>query len=183
MKKYIWQLDSWPRMYWDSAELILLLGRTRLAQGELLARAEHPEIELYAEQLEEEVYATAAIEGERLDRAQIRSSVGRKLGTKTAGISHPDKHIDGLVQVLIDATQNYSQNLSSETLNGWQAALFPTGYSGLNRIITGDWRKSTSSMQVVSGTPERGTVHFEAPPTKQVGEGSHRFPVLVQFTD
>ena len=168
MKKYIWQLDSWPNMYWSSAELMKLLGRTRLAQGGLLAKAEHLGMSLDATQLEEEVYSTAAIEGALLDRAQIRSSVGRRLGIQTAGITHPDKHVDGLVQVLIDATRNCSRELSSDRLKGWQAALFPTGYSDLNRIITGDWRKSSSPMQVVSGLPERETVHFEAPPANRL---------------
>jgi Fic family protein len=155
-------------MAWNSDELMLPLGRTRLAQGELLAKAEHLEIELYAEQLEEEVFSTAAIEGVRLDRAQIRSSVERRLGIKTAGVIHPEKHIDGLVQVLIDATQNYSRKLSVERLKGWQAALFPSGYSGIHRIIIGDWRKSTSPMQVVSGSAEREIVHFEAPPANRL---------------
>ncbi len=168
MNRYIWQQDSWPRMNWDSAELILPLGRTRLAQGELMAKAEHLGIELQAEQLEEEVFSTAAIEGVILDRTQIRSSVERRLGIITAGIVHPERHVDGLVQVLIDATQNYSQRLSAERLKGWQAALFPSGYSGICRIITGEWRKSTSPMQVVSGSPERETVHFEAPPAYRV---------------
>lgn len=168
MVDYIWQRDSWPRMVWNSDELMLPLGRTRLAQGELLAKAEHLEIEHNAEQLEEEVFSTAAIEGVRLDRAQIRSSVKRRLGIKTAGVIHPEKHIDGLVQVLIDATQNYSRKLSVERLKGWQAALFPSGYSGIHRIIIGDWRKSTSPMQVVSGSAEREIVHFEAPPANRL---------------
>ena len=168
MNMYIWQRDSWPRMNWNSTELILPLGRTRLAQGELIAKAEHLGIRLHAEQLEEEVFSTAAIEGVRLDRIQIRSSVERRLGMKTAGVIHPEKHVDGLVQVLIDATQDYSLKLSAERLKGWQAALFPSGYSGIHRIITGNWRTSTSPMQVVSGSPERETVHFEAPPANRL---------------
>lgn len=168
MNEYIWQRDSWPDMIWDSAELMVPLGRTRLAQGELMAKAEHMGIELHAKQLEEEVFSTAAIEGVMLDRAQIRSSVERRLGIETAGVVHPEKHIDGLVQVLIDAAQNYSRKLSAERIKGWQAALFPSGYSGIQRIITGDWRKSTSPMQVISGSPEREIVHFEAPPAESL---------------
>ena len=175
MSTYIWQLDSWPRMNWENSELILPLGRTRFAQGELLAKAEHLGIELLAKQLEEEVFSTAAIEGIRLDRTQIRSSVERRLGMKTAGIVHPEKHVDGLVQVLIDATENYSQVLSAERLKGWHAALFPSGYSGFRRIITGDWRKSTSPMQVISGSAERETVHFEAPPADRLKEETAGF--------
>jgi len=168
MSKYIWQLDSWPRMRWDSNELMLPLGQTRLAQGKLHARSEQLGIELYAKQMDEEVYSTAAIEGAVLDRTQIRSSVGRRLGIRTAGMINPDRNVDGLVQVLLDAAQNYSQKLSSKRLKGWQAALFPTGYSEFNKIVTGDWRKTTSSMQIVSGAPERETVHFEAPPANRI---------------
>ena len=153
-------------MVWDSTELILHLGRTRLAQGELLGKADNLGIELHAKQLEEEVFSTAAIEGVRLDRDQIRSSVERRLGIKTAGIIHPEKHVDGQVQVLIDATRNYSSILLADRLKGWQAALFPSGYSGIHRIITGDWRKSSSPMQVVSGSYGQEVVHFEAPPDR-----------------
>ena len=168
MSKYIWQLDSWPHMRWDSNELMLPLGKTRLAQGQLHARSEHLGIELYAKQMEEEVFSTAAIEGAKLDRTQIRSSVGRRLGIRTAGMINPDRNVDGLVQVLLDAAQNYDQKLSSKRLKGWQAALFPTGYSEFDKIVTGDWRKTTSSMQVVSGAPEKETVHFEAPPANRL---------------
>ena len=168
MSEYIWQLDSWPHMTWDDSRLILPLGKTRLVQGELQAKAEHLGIELQAEQLEEEVFSTAAIEGERLERAQIRSSVERRLGLKTAGITIPDKRIDGLVQVLIDATRNHSDELSAERLKSWQSTLFPSGYSGLHRIITGDWRKGTAPMQVVPGTPGKETVHYEAPPADRL---------------
>ena len=158
INKYLWQLDSWPHMRWDSNELMLPLGKTRFAQGQLHARSEQLGIELYAKQMEEEVYSTTAIEGAKLDRTQIRSSVERRLGIRTAGTINPDRNVDGLVQVLLDAAQNYSQILSSQRLKGWQAALFPTGYSEFNKIVTGDWRKTTSSIQVVSGTPEKETV-------------------------
>ena len=97
---------------------MLPLGKTRLAQGQLHARSEQLGIELYAKQREEEVYSTAAIGGAKLDRTQIGSSVGRRLGIRTAGMIYPDRSVDGLVQVLLDAAQNYSQKLSSQRLQG-----------------------------------------------------------------
>lgn len=155
-------------MSWDNSALMIHLGRVRLVQGSILARIEHLGLEHFAAELEEEAFSTAAIEGVVLDRSHIRSSVERRLGMKTAGLIHADKQVDGLIQILIDATRNYSEQLTPAVLKGWQAALFPSGYSNLMKIVTGDWRRTNSPMQIVSGTSRKEIVHFEAPPADRL---------------
>jgi Fic family protein len=118
---------------------------------------------------------TAAIEGEVLDRESVRSSVARKLGLPTAGLQPTARHVDGLVEMIVDATQRCGDPLTEERLRGWNAALFPTGYSGMQQIIVGDWRRSDEPMRVVSGPMGRETVHFEAPPAERVPGEMRRF--------
>jgi Fic family protein len=168
MVRYIWQTGSWPSFRWDSGVLLHPLGEARQAQGKILGLAEFFELELQADVLAEEALTTAAIEGERLDRAAVRSSVARRLGLPTAGLPAADRHIEGLVEMLIDATSNHADPLTSERLKGWQAALFPSGYSGIARIVTGDWRGGKEPMQVVSGPIGKETLHYEAPPAEDV---------------
>ena len=164
MTHYIWQLSTWPGLSWNDSALIGPLGKTRQAQGELFAKTEYFELNLQAEVLAEEAFTTAAIEGEPLNRQAVRSSVAHRLGLPTAGLPAPQRHIDGLVEMLVDATRNHEKALTATRLKAWQAALFPTGYSGLNKIIVGDWRKDKTPMQVVSGPVGKEKVHFEAPP-------------------
>jgi Fic family protein len=168
MVRYIWQTGSWPSFRWDSGVLLHPLGEARQAQGKILGLAEFFELELQADVLAEEALTTAAIEGERLDREAVRSSVARRLGLPTAGLPAADRHIEGLVEMLIDATSNHADPLTSERLKGWQAALFPSGYSGIARIVTGDWRGGKEPMQVVSGPIGKETLHYEAPPAEDV---------------
>jgi Fic family protein len=175
---YIWEHDSWPEFSWQDDRLIHAIGQARLAQGKLLSKVQTLGIELSREAqgeiLTEETIKTAAIEGENLDRNSVRSSVARRLGLPTAGLPPTARHIDGLVEVLLDATAHYDKPLTAGRLKGWQAALFPTGFSGLHRIRVGEWR-GPEPMQVVSGPMGQEKVHFEAPPAERIEEEMDRF--------
>lgn len=164
---WIWQQPDWPEFRWDIARLAPRLARARLAQGKVLGATrmldEASALEAVAAILVEDGLTTSAIEGERLDLAVVRSSVARHLGLPTEGLPTPPRAVDGLVEVLADATQHYELPLTAERLHGWQAALFPTGYSGLYEIRAGQWR-GEEPMQVVSGPIGRERVHFTAPP-------------------
>ena len=175
MARYVWQNKSWPEFRWDNEVLILPLGRARQAQGKILSLAEFFELELQAEVLTQEAVTTAAIEGERLEQQAVRSSVARRLGLPTAGLPTPGKNVDGLVEMLLDATRNYQESLTAKRLKRWQAGLFPTGYSGLSKIVTGDWRRGDKPMRVVSGPIGKETVHYEAPPASDVGLMTREF--------
>lgn len=165
MGRYVWQSPTWPKFQWDSGALLVPLGRTRGAQGRLLAQGDYLGLELQVEILTQEVFTSAAIEGERLDRDLVRSSVARRLGLPAAGLPPDERRTDGLVEMLVDATVNHDCQLDEERLKGWQAALFPTGYSGMKRIAVGQWRlPSADPMQVVSGPIGREKVYFEAVP-------------------
>lgn len=169
--KYIWQYHSWPEFTWDSNSLLSVLGQARLAQGNLLGRVKRLGFKLseeaQADILTEEAIKTAAIEGERLNPQMVRSSVARHLGLSVAGLVPASRSVDGLVEVILDATQNYDKALSAYRLKGWHAALFPSGYSGLYKIRVGRWR-GKEPMCVVSGPVGREKIHFEAPPGKAV---------------
>jgi len=164
---WIWQQPDWPHFRWDEARLAAGLARARLSQGKALgaARLLDPELsrEAFATILVEDGLTTSAIEGERLDAASVRSSVARRLGLSTAGLPVPPRAVDGLIDVLLDAARHHEQPLTLERLCGWQAALFPTGYSGLHPIRAGQLR-GDQPMQVVSGAIAHERVHFVAPP-------------------
>jgi len=168
---YIWQHSSWPNFTWQSDRLLNAVSKARFSQGKLLSRVSalgmHLSREAQAEILIEETIKTAAIEGQTLDRDLVRSSVARRLGLPAAGLQTAGRHVDGLVDMLLDATLHYDKPLTDERMKAWQAALFPTGYSGLRRIRTGKWR-GPDPMQVVSGPIGRERVHFEAPPSDKV---------------
>jgi len=140
----------------------------RQAQGRILVQAGLVGLEEHAEMIVEEAFSTAAIEGENIDRNLIRSSVAKRLGLPTAGLPPEGRHVDGLVELLMDATQNHREPLTTNRLHGWQAALFPTGFSGIQKIQVGRWRKGEDPMQVISGPPGREKIHFLAPPSSQV---------------
>ncbi len=164
--KYIWQSDLWPKLNWDSDVLLSLLGRARLLQGNFLGRVKRLGFRLgeeaQADILTEEAIKTAAIEGERLNPQIVRSSVARHLGLREVGLISATRPVDGLVEVILDATQKYNKALSADRLKGWHAALFPSGYSGFHKIRIGQWR-SKEPMQVVSGPVGKEKIHFEAP--------------------
>ncbi len=176
--KYIWQCDSWPKLTWDSNALLSLLGQARLVQGNLLGRIKRLGFRLgeeaQADILTEEAIKTAAIEGERLDPQMVRSSVARHLGLQEAGLIPATRSVDGLIDVILEATQKYDKPLSVSRLKGWHAALFPLGYSGLHKIRVGQWR-GKEPMHVVSGPIGREKIHFEAPPGKTVETEINRF--------
>lgn len=178
MQQYIWQQKEWPQVRWDDAVLLTPLGQCRLLQGKLLNKIAEVGFDLesqaQAEILVEEALKTSAIEGENLDVQSVRSSVARKLGLPSAGLPF-DRKADDLVSVLVDATENFDATLTAERLWGWQAALFPTGYSGMHKIKVGGWRNSGEPMRVLSGALGREKVHFEAPPAERLDEEMHRF--------
>ncbi len=171
--RYLWQLPDWPHLAFDAAALAAPLAQVHRAQGMLAGRmaalglAQRDQATLQV--LTQEVITTSAIEGERLDLDAVRSSVARKLGLDIGALAPSDRHVDGVVDVVLDATRNFDQPLTPERLFGWHAALFPTGYSGRMRITVAGWRTDASGpMQVVSGQNiedmGREKVHFEAPP-------------------
>lgn len=179
LKKWIWQKLDWPTFTWEAERILMLLSQARLQQGKLLAKMSNIGFELSREAsadiLEEETVKSAEIEGERLSRDLVHSSVAKHLGLSTFGLPPPSRAIDGFVSILIDATNNYEIPLTADRLKSWQAALFPTGYSGLLRIHVGDWRQSEEPMQVISGAMGRETVHFEAVPSSLVEKEMDHF--------
>lgn len=165
--QYIWQLKQWPQFSFNPGELLELISQARLAQGALMQAIRTlgfgSKQDSEALILTEEAITTAAIEGEHFDRRAVRSSVARRLGLPTAGFVSPNRTIEGLIDVLQDATHHYQKPLTAKRLKSWQAALFPTGYSGLYKIRTGLFR-GHHPMRVVSGSFGREKIHFEAPP-------------------
>ena len=144
-RQYIWQGPSWPEFRWDSAVLLKFLGDCRFQQGSLLTQMRELGFEVQqqtrAEVLIEEALKTSEIEGERLDPNAVRSSVARRLGLSSAGMPEVrNQHADGIVEILLDATMNYEHELTADRLFGWHAALFPTGYSGMHKILVAGWR-------------------------------------------
>jgi Fic family protein len=179
MERWIWQKEQWPCFTWEANALLPLVSKARLVQGKLLAKVNSIGFELSreasADVLTEEAMKTSEIEGEILNRDSVRSSVAKHLGLSTFGLPEPSRAIDGLVDVLVDATKNYNKLLTSERLKSWQAALFPTGRSGLFRIQTGEWRTSEEPMQVVSGGIGQEKVHFEAIPSFSLEKEMQQF--------
>lgn len=168
---YIWQLPTWPELRWNHEALLEPISQTYHAQGRLFGELDALGFEeerqtLEVEALVEEAVTTSAIEGERLPRDAVRSSVARRLGLETAGMRTPPRDVDGLVEMLLDATTHHDRPLTAERLKGWQAALFPTGYSGVTKIRAGEWRDGP--IQVLSGPIGRERVHYEAPPAERV---------------
>ena len=156
------------------------LAGVRHSQGRLTGRMEALGFGLQREAsldtLTEDVVKTSEIEGELLDTRLVRSSVARRLGMDTGGLLNADRNVEGIVELMLDATGNYADPLTADRLFGWQAALFPTGRSGLRRITTGGWRDDASgAMQVLSGPIGRERVHFEAPPAARVAQEMQAF--------
>jgi len=164
---WIWQQAGWPYFRWNEASLSPWLAQARLAQGKALGAARLLDsslsLEAVASILVEDGLTTSAIEGEQLDVDAVRSSVARHLGLSTAGLPAPPRAVDGLIDVLLDATRHHDQALTAERLCAWQAALFPTGRAGLHPVRTGELR-GDAPMQVVSGRVGKEHVHFIAPP-------------------
>jgi len=171
MPTYIHARDGWPRFTWSETALGRPLAALRHKQGRLIGRMEALGFDLRAEatlrSLTEEVVKSSEIEGDVLDRAQVRSSLARRLGMDIGALAPRDRHVEGVVEMMLDATQNCAAPLTDERLFGWHAALFPTGRSGIARITVGRWRTDRSGpMQVVSGRLGRERVHYQAPAAK-----------------
>jgi Fic family protein len=170
---YIWELPEWPHFRWDAGPLLEPLGTAHRKEGRLLGSMARLgfELKLTAEvgAITEEVLKSSEIEGEMLNRESVRSSVARRLGIPEAALAPEDRKVEGIVSITLDAAKKFSEPLTSERLFGWHAALFPTGYSGLQRIRLGGWRDDSSGpMRVVSGRTGKEKVHYEAPPAARV---------------
>src|SRR6202008_1714789 len=173
MRQYSHELPEGPRLQWDQTALAEPLAAVRHRQGRLIGRMEGLGFPLRREavlqSLTEEVVKSSEIEGEILDRDQVRSSIARRLGINIGGLTPADRHVEGVVEMLLHAPQKYEQPLTDERLFGWHAALFPTGRSGMQRITVGAWRTDkTGPMQVVSGPIGREKVHYEAPAAERL---------------
>lgn len=170
---YIWKAPDWPNWRYDLAALAQPMAEVSRAQGWLLGRladvgmALRDQASLSA--LTEDVLKTSEIEGEHLNVASVRSSIARRLGVDIGALAPADRHVESVVELVLDATVNCQSSVTRERLFGWHAALFPTGYTGLAKINVGAWRDdATGPMRVVSGPIGRQRVHFEAPPAKQL---------------
>src|SRR6202158_4564044 len=153
---YIWEQESWPDLTWDNGRLATVLGQVSREQGRLLGRMQDLGFDLRREAqlstLTEDVVRSSEIEGEKLDTDQVRSSIARRLGMDVGGLVPADRDVEGVVEMMLDATTNYAQPLTADRLFGWHAALFPTGRSGLQQITVGNWRgDSGGGVQGVSG--------------------------------
>ncbi|ALV61149.1 Fic family protein [Burkholderia cenocepacia] len=177
---FIWESADWPAWRFDLAALATPLADVSRAQGMLAGRladiglALRDEASLAA--LTDDVVKTSAIEGENLNVASVRSSIARRLGVDIGALAPVDRHVEGVVDMVLDATTHSAAPVTEARLFGWHAALFPTGYSGLSRITVGGWRSDASGpMQVVSGPIGRQRVHFEAPPAARLTHEIGRF--------
>ena len=171
---YLHELADWPKFRWNTEALSELLSSVRHRQGRLIGRMESLGFKLrqeaILESLTQEVQKSSEIEGEMLNVEQIRSSIARRLGIDIGALAHADRDVEGVVEMMLDATQNFESPLTAERLFNWHAALFPTGRTGMSRIIVGAWRDdSLGPMQVVSGRLDRPKVHYEAPAASRLG--------------
>ena len=180
MTEYIWHSANWPNFKIDYESLLPKLSRCHALQGQLIQQLTSLgvdlELEAQLESLTQEAVKTAELEGEHYNQNAVRSSIARRLGLSTAGLPSPPRNIDGLVDVLLDATGTDNRDLSSDRLKTWHAALFPTGWSGLHEIEVGQWR--TESIQIVSGRAGKEKIHYEAPPANRV---DHEMEVFIEW--
>ena len=175
---YIYQYRDWPNLKWKSAELINDVSEVRLYQGKILGKLMNLGFEMKdeatIEALSLEIVKSNAIEGERLNREDVRSSIARHMGKEWSGSIN--RNIDGHVEVMMDATKNAEDPITNERLHSWHAAIFPTGYSGMNKIKVGGYRnKPDGSMVVESANYNRPIVHFEAPKDEMVFKEMQKF--------
>lgn len=173
MTLYIHNKTNWTDFTWDDKKVLWILSETRNLQGKLLGKMESLGFNLQNEALLNtltlEIVKSSEIEGEILEKDQVRSSIARKLGIDIAGAIASERYIDGIVEMMLDATQQHQLPLTKERLFGWHSALFPTGWSNLYKIVVADWRKDTKGpMQVISGPIGNEKVHFEAPAAERI---------------
>jgi Fic family protein len=173
MTEYIYQRKEWPDFKWDTEKIIDLLGEVRNMQGRILGRMESLGFEVKREAFLDivtlEVVKSSDIEGEILSQEQVRSSVARHLGIEIADPVESGRDVDGIVDMMLDAVENYHLPLTEERLFAWHTSLFPGGRSRISRIIVGAWRKDLKGpMQVVSGSIGKEIIHFQAPAASMV---------------
>jgi Fic family protein len=177
---YIHELKGWPGFRWDHELVSARLVDVRHRQGRLIGRMESLGFPLRAEAvlqtLTEDVVKSSEIEGEILDRDQVRSSIARRLGLDIGGLTVADRNVEGVVEMMLDATQGYDKPLTARRLFDWHAALFPTGRTGMTKIKVGAWRDDkTGPMQVVSRAIGKERVHYEAPAAEDLRHEMKRF--------
>jgi Fic family protein len=180
MSKYIHQLKEWPAFKWEDDKIILPLSSLRHRQGRLLGKLEGFGFQLREEAaletLTQDVIKSSEIEGEKLPVDQVRSSIARRLGIEMAGEVPINRNVEGVVEMMLDATQKYAEELTDERLFEWHAALFPTGRSGMHKIQVGSWRDDANGpMQIVSGAIGKERVHYEAPAATKLGAEMNKF--------
>ena len=185
---YIHEHADWPRFRWKDQTIATPLAAVRHRQGRLIGRMEALGFRLQEEAvlqtLTEDVLKSSEIEGELLDKDQVRSSIARRLGIDIGALTPADRDVEGVVDMMLDATQHYGKPLTAERLHGWHAALFPTGRSGMHRIRVGEWRDDNAGpMQVVSGPVGRERVHYEAPKASRVGTEMKSFLTWFEAKD
>lgn len=173
MKIYTHEKENWTDFTWDNKKVMIKLGEARNQQGRLLGKMESLGFDLQNEAvlntLTLDVIKSSEIEGEFLEIEQVRSSIARRLGIDIAGAVESERHVEGVVEMMLDATQKYDLPLTKDRLFGWHAALFPTGWSNLYKITVADWRKDTTGpMQVVSGPMGKEKVHYQAPSSDRI---------------
>lgn len=172
-KTYIWERNVWPCFTYDLSQLAVVLAQASQLQGRLFEKINSLGIlqrkEASLQVLTSDVLKTSEIEGENLNHDSVRSSIARRLGIDIGALAPTDRHVEGVVEMVLDATANYAQPLTQERLFAWHAALFPNGYSGMSPISVGQWRDdATGPMQVVTGPIGRQKVHFQAPPAERL---------------
>ncbi|SFW74046.1 Fic family protein [Chitinophaga sancti] len=178
---YLHQLKGWPNFQWNNDALAGILGDVRFRQGRLLGSMEglgfNLQDEATLETLTLDVLKSSEIEGEILNHDQVRSSIARRLGIEVAGLIPADRNVEGIVEMMLDATQRYDRILTADRLFGWQASMFPTGFSGMYKIVVGCWRNNAKDdpMQVVSGGMGREKVHFQAPDSDKLDNEMSQF--------
>jgi Fic family protein len=180
MPEYVHERKDWPQFRWSHERIAERLAAVSRRQGRLIGRMEALGFQLRAEavleSLTEEVVKSSEIEGELLDKEQVRSSIARRLGLDVGALAPVDRNVEGVVEMMLDATQGYDLPLTDERLFGWHAALFPTGRSGMTKITVGEWRKDkTGPMQVISGPIGHERVHFEAPAARRLNAETRAF--------
>jgi Fic family protein len=178
--KYIWQAKDWPNWHFDLAALAEPMAEVSRAQGLLLGRLADVGMALRGQAslaaLTEDVVKTSEIEGKQLNVESVRSSIARRLGVDIGALAPVDRHVEGVVEMVVDATANCNVPVTKARLFAWHAALFPTGYSGLSKLNVATWRDDVSGpMQVVSGPIGRQRVHFEAPSADRPEAETRRF--------
>jgi Fic family protein len=177
MAQYIYQHENWTTFIWDYSRIAIVLSEVRHLQGKLLGTMNALGFSLKSEAMLEtltlDIMKSSEIEGEKLNRKQVRSSIAKRLGMETGGLVSIDRNVEGVVEMLLDATQNYSQDLSEDRLFGWHSALFPSGRSGMYKIEAGKYR--TGEMQVISGAMGQEKVHYEAVEAKNVKTEMDKF--------